>query len=314
MSQISQILSNFSKTKPSITTFSTMAISSLNKNVTPIRYESNYVSFKMKNFEHTLLDDYKKKELFDKPKQSKCYYDTQTILINIRGHIRDAFNSQRLYNFLKTISNYFIVKIYIHTWNKKANNISWREYQENNEIITETMIRNYFNDLSITSICIQNDTDIELVGNTSGKLFSSKMPKIGWKNMWYGMYKSMNEIYKNENDRTIILNTRFDVFTNSNKVTETQLLKWLDSTLLEINYQKINKNYFLREKQISGVDNQILGDKNTLYKLMYHFQNNLDDIEPMYSQITCHEASVYYENIRIQNMSIEDFYKIDIVV
>jgi hypothetical protein len=268
---------------------------------------NHIISFKMKSFENKLIHDLNYKPiLFDKPR-TPCFYDTQTIIINIRGHIRDSFNNSRLYIFLKQLSNYFTLKIYIHTWNKKANNISWREYPENNDSITVDIVKAYFKDLKVVSILIEDDKNIQLIGNTTGYMFSSKMPKIGWKNMWYGMYTSMNEIYKNENDRTIIINTRFDLFTNSNKVTEKNMVDWIDKTLKKINYEKININYFFREDDhLNGVDNQIIGDKYTLYKLMYHFNNNLDYINHLYSTINVHENVVYYENLRIKQIPMKD--------
>jgi hypothetical protein len=198
------------------------------------------------------------------------------------------------------LSEYFTLKIYIHTWNKKANNISWREYKENNEIVTKKLIQNYFKDLKICSIIIDDDQQINLIGDTNGNMFSTTMPKIGWKNMWYGLYKSIVDIYENENDKTIILNIRFDIFTNSNKITQTAIFKWVNELLQKSKYKKFNKNIFFRETpNLSGVDNQILGDKNTLYKLISHFNNNLDDINKLYLDLHCHEESVYYENLTL---------------
>jgi hypothetical protein len=262
--------------------------------------ENQIISFKMKLFDNKLIDELNyKPNLFDKPNNS---YYTNELIVNIRGHVRDSFNTPRLYLFLKKLSTYFTLKIYIHTWNKKANNISWREYPENNDSITEDSIRSYFKDIEICCILIDDDTNIKLIGDTKGNIFSSSMPKIGWKNMWYGMYQSIHEIYKRENNRTIILNTRFDLFINSNKIYENHIIKWINNTLQKINYQKMNTNYFLKEKEnLNGVDNQILGDKDTLYKLIYHFHHNLDEIHKSNIHLIGQEHSVYYENIKLSN-------------
>ena len=232
-------------------------------------------------------------------KNNNPYYDASKLIINLRGHVRDSFNTPQLYIFLKMLSNYFTLKIYIHTWNIKSNHISWKKVNKDKSSITEQDIRDYFKDLPITSILIDDDAHIELIGNKQGKMFSSYMPKIGWKNMWYGMYKTMEEINKHEPPNVLILNTRFDVFTNSCKVSEYNLLNWIQKTIHLIKYQKIHNNYLMYDTFTYGMDNQMIGDKHTLYKLIYHFHHHLDEINQLYSFLNHQEFSVHYENIRL---------------
>ena len=66
----------------------------------------------------------------------------------IRGHIRDAFKVQHLYNLIKeTYTIYPDLKIFIHTWNIFENNISWKIRRVNNTIVNEEVIKEYFGDL-----------------------------------------------------------------------------------------------------------------------------------------------------------------------
>ena len=45
------------------------------------------------------------------------------------------------------------------------------------------------------------------------------MPLKGWKNYWYGQYSIINYIYNTNIDKNeIVINTRFDLLSNSNDV------------------------------------------------------------------------------------------------
>jgi len=230
-------------------------------------------------------------------KTNRPYYDASQLVIHIRGHIRDSFNTPQLYLFLKNLR--FTLKIYIHTWNVKANNVSWEKKKSDETAVTEEMVRDYFKDLPIVSIMIENDQDIELIGDTTGYMFSSTMPKIGWKNMWHGMYKGMTKIYETEKDNVLILNIRFDVFTNCCKVSEHDLMKWIRTTIDKIKYQKISTNYLIKDVVCYGIDNQMIGDKHTLYTLIYKFHHHLHVINEKYNSLKNQELVVFYENLNI---------------
>lgn len=228
-------------------------------------------------------------------------YNKDLLIIMLRGHVRDSFDTDDLYNLILDISKKYNIKIYIHTWNKKANNISWREYHENNDIIDESCILKYFKDLSIyiSSLIIDDDKKIIINGEKEGKLFSSSMKLIGWKYMWYGMKKVMDIIYDNEKDDKLILNTRFDILSNSHKLTHDMLTGWMNKTLENCN-EKLIRNKLYKKYNLLGIDNQIIGDRHTMKKLIDHF-NDLDKINALdiYKKITSHENVVYYENDEI---------------
>ena len=85
------------------------------------------------------------------------------MILIIRGHIRKSFENKQFYNFIKKIYEiYPTLEIYIHTWSIFANNISWREIEVNDNIVTEDTIYTYFDDLKhlIKNIIIDDDTKI----------------------------------------------------------------------------------------------------------------------------------------------------------
>ena len=72
------------------------------------------------------------------------------MILILRGHIRESFNTKDLYNFVKDLYIIFPdLNVYIHTWNIFANNISWRNIEINNNIVESSTIFNYFDDLKI---------------------------------------------------------------------------------------------------------------------------------------------------------------------
>lgn len=230
------------------------------------------------------------------------YYKQDELILILRGHIRKSFDNNELYNFIKILSNNYKLKIYLHTWNTKSNNLSWREIEEDNTNINEDTIKKYFNDLFkfIKKIYIDNDKENILLGNTKGNLILTKMPRIGWKNMWYGIHKICQEVFNNENDNIIILNTRFDSLNNSNSLHSEYLLTELKKYFYLFLFNKFEKNYFIKipNSNINGIDNNIVSDKNKLIILTKHFHENLDEIEKKYMNLKgyAHETMVFFEN------------------
>uniref|UniRef100_A0A6C0HRD2 Uncharacterized protein n=1 Tax=viral metagenome TaxID=1070528 RepID=A0A6C0HRD2_9ZZZZ len=197
------------------------------------------------------------------------------MIILLRGHIRNSFDDSRLYHFIKQLSFVEPIKIYIHTWNVKQSNVSWRDIKVNNTKITEEFIKTYFNDLkdSISKIIIDNDKNNKLVGQLRGNVSLSVAPKIGWKNMWYGKKRIIDEIGKHELINERIINLRFDIFSNSNPF----------NMNISLNFIKTNtnigkKNIFLFNREKCGIDNIYIGNFNTMFNLIYHFHYNLDYI------------------------------------
>ncbi len=196
----------------------------------------------------------------------------------IRGHIRNAFETKDLFNFIELIYNIFPdLKIFIHTWNIFANNISWRNIIQNNQPVNEKLIYNYFGKLSscIKHIIIDDDTKIILNGNLWGNINNGRTPIIGWKNYWYGKYKIIDYIHKNFNySEETLVNTRFDVWRNSNNFDKELIIDFIKNN----SNVKFSKNVFLFDHEKAGIDNIYIGNINTMHKLHHAFFYELDDI------------------------------------
>jgi hypothetical protein len=203
------------------------------------------------------------------------YYSNE-LIVNIHGY--PSFNDS-LYEFLLELSNRFKIKIYIHTWD-----------------VDRATIDYYFEGLNVVSVIIDTIPEIsqnEISENETpdkplDKIFSSDMPLPAWNIMWTSMFRAINQVYRMENDRTLILNTKFNINYD------------LNIDLDEIKKNKITKNIFLKDSNnLSGVDNPIIGDKITLHKLISSFYNNLDKVSMFYNSFKIPEASIYYENNRL---------------
>ena len=250
-----------------------------NKMYEPI--SSNIFDFKLKNYQMPqsfLIEDkvivQNQKQLQNIKKPVLQYYNE--IIISIYGY--PTFD-KTLYAFLLELSQNFKIKIYIHTWN-----------------IDRSKIDYYFQGLNVVSVII-DDMEIKYL-DTSANVFSSNVSLLSWKKMWTSMYRSIDEICKIEDDASLILNTRFDINYNS------------DINFNELMQTKLSKNIFLKKStDLSGVDNPIIGDKYTLYKLINSFYNNLDEISMFYSSFKIPEASIYYENNRIFSVNYKDMFE-----
>ena len=206
------------------------------------------------------------------------YYNNE-LVINIYGFTHTHLNTIILYEFLLELSKKIKIKIYIHTWN-----------------ISKNIIDYYFQGLNVVSIIIDQ---IDNMNDSDETIFSSNVSLSDWKLMWTSMYRSMNEIYKKEDDRTMILNTSFNI----NYIFDM-------NNLTNLRQIKFTKNIFLKDStDLSGVDNPIIGDKNTLHKLIHTFYNNLDNVSMFYSSFTIPEASIYYENNRIFGVNYNNMFE-----
>ena len=200
------------------------------------------------------------------------------MILIIRGHIRNTFDTKDFYNLIKNIYyDYPDLKIYIHTWNILSNGISWRNVDKNTDIVTEEYIYDYFNDLNhlIKHIIIDDDTKINLIGNLEGKISNCKMPIIGWKNYWYGKYKIIEYINNlNIDFKETIINLRFDILNNSYSLDSEIIINFINNN----NVKEFEKNIFIYNFEKCGLDNLYLGNIYTMYKLIFYFNYELDNI------------------------------------
>jgi hypothetical protein len=217
------------------------------------------------------------------------------MLLLIRGHIRDGFDTPHLYIFAKMMRERYAVDIYIQTWCHVSNKLSWRPIQENKTAVTEDTIRTYFKDVPIKCILILDDTTIRHHGSTEGTVVKSMIPKIGWKNMWFGKATLAKHVSSQNDPATLVINTRFDLFScERNSQTIAPLAKFIEQ----------NKTHdgdtivFSTPYNTAGVDNIYMGTAAANERLSSHFNENLDIIcaRPEYSHIENPEKMVFLEN------------------
>lgn len=199
------------------------------------------------------------------------------MIIVLRGHIRNSFDDSQIYNFISYLSNNYNIEIYIHTWSIKQNNISWRQIKNDFTEINEEYIYNYFKDLSkyIKKIIIDDENKIELTGNLTGKILLTKTNILGWKRYIYGQYVIFNYLYNLfKNKYLLILNTRFDLFTNLFVFHVDEINNFIKSNI----NKTFTKNIFIKDYEVCGIDNIIIGNIKTNYELFSFINFNLDKI------------------------------------
>lgn len=221
------------------------------------------------------------------------------MIIIIRGHIRNSFEDNRLYNMIRDLTLMTNVKVYIHTWSIIRSSLSWRKIQEDKRETNEIMIRTYFRDMAcyIKHIIIDDDSKIELIGNLKGNINGGPCPIKAWKNYWYGQYRIIDFIKRqSEIDDSLklepVLNTRFDLFSNSNNVAPPIVTKFA----LELKDKEFDRNVFLRKQACNGIDNLIIGNLHTQYKLIQNFHYNLDNLIKQLPHTINQERLVFFLN------------------
>ena len=219
------------------------------------------------------------------------------MILIIRGHLRNSFETKNLYNLIKKIHTIFPdLKIFIHTWNIFTNNISWRKININEQIVDEKIIYDYFDDLEylIKKIIIDDDTKIKLIGDLSGNINNGPMPIIGWKNYWYGKHKIIDYLYNsNIDENEMIVNCRFDIMCNSNNLNEKVIVNFIENNSKTI----FTKNVFLYDDEYhNGIDNIYIGNISTMYKLIKVFYYELDSILTKNNDTMHQERLVYRIN------------------
>jgi len=204
-----------------------------------------------------------------------------TMILILRGHIRNGFEDDGLYDFIKLITQTIDpdLKIYIHTWNRFASSLSWREIEEDNREVTEETIYDYFKDLKpfIKHIIIDNDKliDCELIGNTSktDRIGTTKCMVIAWKYMWYGIHKIASHVNDNESPEISVINTRFDLFKHRLKISFIRAFDFIFN-----NRDASNVEIKVESDEIIGCDNLYISSVSNFHKITTHFHNNLDFI------------------------------------
>jgi hypothetical protein len=222
-----------------------------------------------------------------------------TIGLIIRGHERDVFLNDRLYNFVKRLTELFDTEIYIHTWNKSIGSISWRDMSHYKiREIDERQIREYFKKIAIKKILIDDETKITLVGTQTGNVCSGPCPRLSWKRMWYGKYRII-EYVKNKNKTfyDLVLNIRFDLFENINNIyEETEILEKVQKLAT---FKAVNQIYFLKDQPCAGIDNCYIGNQTVMFFLTENFHNKLDEVESRYVHNFYTEYLVYFEAMKL---------------
>lgn len=217
------------------------------------------------------------------------------MILLIRGHIRNSFDDNNLYILLKKIIDLVgNLDIYIQTWNIFQSNLSWRTMKENCEVVTDDIIKCYFRDISenIRHILILDDSKIDLIGDLSGNICDTKAPKHGWKNMLYGICNELTYMKENIKKDILVINTRFDVLTNSCPIQMNNLLFFIRNNL----YYSGDNMRLISDQEETGIDNIYIGKLSKMYVFLLKLYTQLDEIMLKYPIIQHHELIFFYEN------------------
>lgn len=224
------------------------------------------------------------------------------IIIIIRGHIREGLTNDKLRNFVNFLVKHYNAQIFIHTWSEVNGSNSWKEKpnsgvlnKRDGTLVTPKMIQDYFSNITLRSILIENDKDLKLIGSVEGQMGKSCCPKIAWKNMWAGKYNIFNQIKSELNPQITTIEFRFDLFCNSNSChsnfTEYSVYERCSNLSSVFNEYKPR---CLSTNLTCGLDNLMIGSFDQLFQVITYFHTKLSFIMTMYPDTEYQEFMVFH--------------------
>lgn len=229
-------------------------------------------------------------------------YKKKKLALMIRGHIRDAFSDDLLKTFIQKMKQNFDLDIFCHTWHESEAKISYRSLDRKNiKTITPGFIKEKLC-INPKKIIIDNDSQIQLHGVLEGKLFSTALPIVAWKRMWYGMNSIVQNISIKEYQT--IINIRWDLFRWSKKFRQNITIE----KLIDICGKNMNggEQNFLDKKSLFGIDNVFFGTPGFMKELCGRFHRDLDMLRNLYSCIRWQEISVFLEGVYTKYSCLQD--------
>jgi hypothetical protein len=210
----------------------------------------------------------------------------------LRGHVRNSFNNDAFYLLIKQVTQDFETDIYIHTWNVVQSSLSWRGMHNDNTEVNEEFLKNYFKDLwpNVKHVIIEDDTKINLHGNTEGNVGLTPCPVRAYKNMFYGKRKLAEYVYNNVPHQEIAVQTRFDILTNSFSTRPEAIINFLHNPP-----QTDDRVKFISLDPILGIENIYMSTVENMYKFINYFYINFDEIYKKHNQTRHQEHPVFFE-------------------
>jgi hypothetical protein len=199
------------------------------------------------------------------------------MILILRGHIRESFDNDDLYNLISELAQTYPIEIYIHTWNIQSSNVSWRHIEQNNNQVTYDRIFTYFRDLKplIKNIIKDDESKVKLIGKTEGCVAGSYAPLKGWKYYWHGKYRIAAYLYDHFDPETKpVVSMRFDILTSSVAFDSNRILEFI----AHHKDDNFKMNSFITEGEYIGCDNLYIGSVKTNYLLTKQFEQNMDKI------------------------------------
>lgn len=217
------------------------------------------------------------------------------VALALRGHIRDGLIDSRLRDYIKKLVQARYVSgldIYCHGWKEHEAKSSYRELDNDVKLkVTPELIKHYFGKElrgSIKNIQIQDDSKIEIIGNTEGLICKTKLPVIAWKRMWAGKKQLIDSVINSGITYDRIINTRYDIFTcKAGRLDESILTRLVRGT------HSLNFKYPVYTRGAVGVDNFYTGRPDQMKMLTYAFYYKLDEILNTYPSTEVQEKMVY---------------------
>lgn len=246
------------------------------------------------------LDEYDHNDLFlsDATFLPIVPFSKNKLNIILRGHIRNSFLNEDLKNLINDIASQFDVSIFIHSWNIVQSSLSYRPMRDDHSTVDEHVIKHYFGEhisSKIKHIIIDDDKNIELLGNLDGFVGNTKCPVKGFKNMLYGKLKIAEYLYNNASADEGAIQFRFDILSNPFPLKNYQIIDFINKNVSINSYMVGERIKFISNNPVMGIDNIFIASVSNMYKFLYKFYAHFDEINNKYKNVTNQEFMCFYE-------------------
>lgn len=212
----------------------------------------------------------------------------------IRGHVRNSFDDGRLKDLISLFAGKYDLEIFVHSWNKIQNGLSWRHLDPIDAEVDEGFIKSYFGEFSsmIREVIIDDDSKIQIHGNTEGTIGRTPCPILAWKNMYYGKLKLVERVCEAAGENEVAVQTRFDLMSHQFSPTMEKVSDFLDE-----NYDSISKGdkeeriRFIEMRPCFGVDNLYMSSVGDMRKFIRYMYLDMDRI------LEVHRGTYFQEHI-----------------
>lgn len=223
------------------------------------------------------------------------------IVLALRGHVRDAFDTGELRAFADQLSALAggSFRVCAHTWATHSSGTSWRAVAPDDRLVDAGAIRAYFGNLLVASVQIEHNTALTARGiPPEARVSVSQMPLSGWCSYWESCSRALalSRLAGAARRGDLVVTCRYDAFTHPiARETKIDVARAIAMVAHACKTPR-ERPTFLYDEFVLGFDNLYAGDMDSLERIARAFLGPaaIRAREAEFPLTTFQEELVYY--------------------